>query len=309
MTHRAAAAAARRWLLALGLAAAGPAAQAITAPLCEREVPVSAQQQDRLLRFGAIVKDLLDASGQRVALVSRSGTNLDRFGVRYSHTGVTLKASGNTPWSVRQLYYACDEQKARLFDQGMSGFVLGANDPELGYVSLVLPPPLHAAALERTALDNRLALQLLGGRYSANAYPFSTRYQNCNQWIAELIATAWGELASTESNDGARGAAQRWLATQGYLPTVFEARDPFTFLATAFVPLLHRDDHPADDLSAWRYQISMPQAIEAFVQRGVPDARRIELCHANGQVVVHEGWTPVATGCVPGPGDRVISLD
>ena len=35
------------------------------------------------------------------------------------------------------------------------------------------------------------ALALLGREYSANAYPFSPRYQNCNQWVAELLATAW----------------------------------------------------------------------------------------------------------------------
>ncbi len=300
-----------RWRPAavLLLALAASAAHAITAPLCDRETPLTAQQQDRLMRFGALVKEVLDTSGQAVALISRSGTNLERFGVRYSHTGVSLKASPNTPWSVRQLYYACEEARARLFDQGMSGFVLGANNPGLGYVSLVLVPPLHAGALEQAALDKPLALQLLGQRYSANAYPFSTRYQNCNQWVAELLATAWGELPRLPGGEEARAAAQRWLAEQHYAPTLFEAADPLTFALSAFVPLLHRDDHPAEDLSNWRYQISMPQAIEAFVQRAVPDARRIELCHANGQVVVHEGWTPVAEGCVPAPGDRVVSLD
>ena len=86
------------------------------------------------------MKAELDQSGAQMALVSRSGLALQRLDQRYSHAGVSLKASDNTPWSVRQLYYACDEQRPRLFDQGMSGFVMGANDPDEGYLSIVLLP-------------------------------------------------------------------------------------------------------------------------------------------------------------------------
>jgi len=129
-----------------------------------------------------------------VALIARSGLDLSRFGVRYSHAGFSLRASENTPWSVRQLYYACDEQKPRIFDQGMSGFLLGTDNPAVGYVSIVFLPTDEAAELEHAALDNRQALRLLSPTYSANAYPFSVRYQNCNQWVMELIASAWGQL-------------------------------------------------------------------------------------------------------------------
>ena len=51
--------------------------------------------------------------------------DLSRFGVRYSHSGVSLKTGDNAPWSVRQLYYACDEERPRLYDQGLAGFVFG----------------------------------------------------------------------------------------------------------------------------------------------------------------------------------------
>ena len=44
---------------------------------------LSATQQDRLLRFAAVVKDELERSGRSVALIARSGLDLSRFGVRY----------------------------------------------------------------------------------------------------------------------------------------------------------------------------------------------------------------------------------
>ena len=121
---------------------------------------------------------------------------------------MSLRASSNTPWSVRQLYFACDERRPRLFDQGLAGFVFGTDDPSVGYVSIVWLPRERAAALERAALDNARALRLLAADYSANAYPFSLRYQNCNQWVVELLAPAWGCL---DDGEALRTRAQGWL--------------------------------------------------------------------------------------------------
>jgi hypothetical protein len=173
------------------------AAPAAALRYCDRPAEASPAEQDRLLRVGALIKSELERSGRRVALIARSGLDLSRFGVRYSHAGVSLQASPNTPWSVRQLYYACDERRPRLFDQGLAGFLLGVDDPALGYISMVLLPEGESAALERAALDNAQALSLLGGSYSANAHPQSLRYQNCNQWLAELLALAQGAASGT----------------------------------------------------------------------------------------------------------------
>ena len=107
-------------------------AQAASLRYCDAHTEVDAAVQDRLIQVAGIVKTELDRSGQSVALVARSGLALERFDQRYSHAGVSLKASANAPWSVRQLYYACDEQRPRIFDQGMSGFVLGVHDPAEG---------------------------------------------------------------------------------------------------------------------------------------------------------------------------------
>jgi len=267
---------------------------------------MSAQQEDRLLRFAALIKRELDRSGETVALIARSGTDLSRFGVRYSHAGVLLKASDDSPWTVRQLYYACDEQRPRLYDQGVSGFLFGTDDPTLGYVSIVLLNGAEAAALERAALDKPLALRLLGATYSANAYPFSVSYQNCNQWVAELLATAWGALHDTQE---LRERAQHWLAHSGYEPAALDVGSHWLAAAAPLVPFIHFDDHPQEDLYALRVRTSLPRAIEAFVHKRLPAATRIQMCHDGRKVVIRHGWAPVAPGCRPQDGDRVIDLD
>jgi hypothetical protein len=273
--------------------------------LCDRAASMSAQQQDRLLRFAALVKQELDASGEKVAVIARSGLNLKRFGLRYSHAGVSLQGSENAPWSVRQLYYACDEQRPRLYDQGMSGFLFGTDDPTVGYVSIVLLTGSEAAALERAALDRARALRLLAATYSANAYPFSVRYQNCNQWVAELIATAWGGL--DDSRD-LRERAQHWLSERGYRPPAIDLGSHWLMIAAPFIPLIRLDDHPAEDLDALRLRTTLPTGIEAFVRERLPGARRIEMCHAGDKAVIRNGWEPIAEGCLPQPGDRVVDL-
>jgi hypothetical protein len=297
----------RAALAALGLAVAASGACAALSPqLCGRSTPLNAAQQDRLLRVADLVKSELEASGARVALVSRSGLDLGRFGIRYSHAGISLKGSANAPWSVRQLYFACDERRPRLFDQGLPGFLFGTDDPALGYLSIVLLPSAAAAALERSALDDAHALRLLAGRYSANAYPFDARYQNCNQWVAELLASAW---AVPGDDADARRSAQRWLAAQGYAPAPVEVGSHWLMLGANFIPWLHSDDHPAEDLHARRFKVSLPTSIEAFVRQQLPAATRIEVCHDERQAVLRRGWAPMGEGCRAEPGDTVLTLE
>ena len=78
--------------------------------------------------------------------------------------------------------------------------------------------------------------------------------------------------------------------------------------AGAFVPWLHDDDHPSDDIAQRVYRVSMPASVEGFVRATVPGASRIEFCHTDRHVVVHRGWEPIAEGCEPGPQDSVIPL-
>jgi len=298
----AAAAAAVCAIVAAGEAAAG------LPQVCALPPRASAAQQDRVLRLAAIVRGELERSGATLALISRSGLALDRFGFRYSHAGLSLRANPHSAWSVRQLYYDCDEQRPRLYDQGLAGFLLGDDAPSTGHVSLLLLPPDAAVAVERQALDDRAALALLGPHYSANAYPFSVRYQNCNQWVAEMLAGAWARGDEAAAVDGPRAAAQTWLQRQGYAPSVFEWQPwPLEWLAP-FVPLAHTDDHPRQDLERGRNLVSMPAALEGFVRQRMPATQRLEFCRNDRHVVIRRGWEPIADGCEPEAGDSVVAF-
>lgn len=289
----------------LGLAAGSAHAGSLGEGFCGRQAPLSAAQQDRLLRFAAVVREELEASGRRVALIARSGLDLSRFGQRYSHAGVTLADGAGSRWAVRQLYYACEEGRPRLFDQGLGAYVSGTDDPAAGHVAILLLPQAAAADLARTALDRPLALRLLAGTYRANAHAWDLQTQNCNQWVIELLAAS---AASLPEGPALRAEAQDWLRAAGYVPSAVDAGSHWLMFAAGFSPWLGLDHRPQAQRHSLLFHVSLPASIEAFVQRRWPQAERIELCHAGDRIVVRRGWTAIADGCTAAAGDRVLAL-
>ena len=298
------------WLGAVHAGTLSAAARHTLTDYCSRTPTLTATQQDRILRFADVARRELETAGRPLAIVSRSGLDLGRFGQRYSHAGISLADGAGLRWAVRQLYYACEEGRPRLYDQGLAGFALGTDDPDIGYLSLVLLPPGTALeALRAAAADEMRALSLLGGRYSANAYAFGTRYQNCNQWLAELLGSAWAGVGDVAADKPPRERARDALRQLGYVPEPLAAGSPLVLALARWAPLIHLDDHPEEDLRALTLQVSMPASIEAFVRRRLPDSERIELCHADGRIVVRRGWTALPDGCRPAAGDELIELD
>lgn len=283
----------------------GSAAQASALHLCSQPLTLDITRQDRLFRWAGLIKQTLDASGERVAVVARSGTNLQRIGQRYSHAAISLKSHNDGPWTVRQLYFACDEGRPRLFDQGLSGFLLDMDDADTGYLSIVTLPAREADALERAALDKITALQFLHPVYSANAYAWGLDHQNCNQWVVELLAGAWADPGQPVTN---RYQAQQWLREQAYAPSAVQV-STWLMWAGIFVPWVHRSDHPTEALQHNTFHVTMPQSIETFIHQRVAGARRTEVCHRGDRIVIHRGWTPMAEGCEPSDGDEVVHLD
>lgn len=196
---------------------------------------MSAARQDRLLRLSDWLRQHLEQADSEVALVARAGLDLRPYGLRLSHAGIALRQGLDSPWAVRQLYYACDEARPRLFDQGLAGFVAGTPAERTAHVELLLlPPGAPAQALRETAGDHSSALGLLGEVYTANAYAWGTRYQNCNQWLAELLGHAWQGQA--EERRAALGPPKQQDASQAPARehTETAARPPFRGQAPAW---------------------------------------------------------------------------
>lgn len=287
------------WLAAL--LALWPQANAYAgSQFCGRDPELDAPQQLRQLRLSALLRTELERSGHAVALVARDGTDLSRWRIRYSHAGLIFRHHPEGPWTVRQLYYDCEQGQPRLFDQGLTGFVNGSRRLERGFLSFVLLPDEAAQPLANTALDPGQAMALLHPRYSANAHAFSTTFQNCNQWVVELMALAWGGAQNREQ-------AQIWLREQAYAAQSVEVGRAWLWLSR-LSPWLHLRDHPEPDVAQARLRISLPEAMMDWLQQRHARAQRLQVCHAGDRVVLRRGAAPLSEGCEPEPGDEVHSL-
>ena len=105
------------------------------------------------------------------------------------------------------------------------------------------------------------------------AYPFSTRYQNSNQWALEVFAAA----AARDAPVNNREQAQQWLKFAGYQPTELKL-DAITRLgARVSRANIAFDDHPGELRWSDRIRTVTVESVFRFVEAREPDAVRLEV--------------------------------
>lgn len=290
-------------------------------PFPARATPPSAAEWGLYLGMAQHVQEALEAEGAVVAIVSRAGLNLRPIGQRYSHAGFLQPPVGQgrpRPWSVRQLYWDCDTQQPRIFDEGLASFVSAVASGVRPRLSVLWWPAARrsafqgeapepalseepAALLARAVADHDLALRLLSPRYQAHAHAWNLHTQNCNQWLLEVLAAAFGGGRD-------RAGAQAWLRAQGYEPAVVQLPWVAWLWAAALTPHLGLQHHPSEHLQNLQLHLTLPASVEAFVQQRWPQVQRAEWCWRGSELVVRRGWQPLDEACTPGEGDRRVAL-
>ncbi len=105
--------------------------------------------------------------------------------------------------------------------------------------------------------------------YNVVAYPFSTRYQNSNQWVLETLAVAMAHDPLVDDRTG----AQQWLKQNGYRPTTLDIPATTRLGARMFRANVAFDDHPFDERMAGRIDAVTVESVIAFVRAREPDAQ------------------------------------
>ncbi|MCM0609250.1 MAG: DUF2145 domain-containing protein [Ideonella sp. WA131b] len=148
-----------------------------------------------------------------------------------------------------------------------------------------------------------------GRRYSANAWAHGLVYQNCNQWLGELLAD-WPGARRAATQPREHGPASG-CATQGYRGDRLPAAGADLHRAHRLQPLAQPRRPPR--ASSWPRRASrsaMPAAIEAFVQ---PTCTRRPSASSSATRRPPHGacagaGQPIADGCVAAEGDEVTDL-
>jgi hypothetical protein len=260
----------RPLIATLTLACAG--ACALIAPAhagqnCEAR-PLRTESVAQALELASRVSLALDASGARVVLLARAGRNLDEWGLRWSHMGLAYRDEAAGGWRVVHKLNACGASTGNLFRQGLGPFFL--DDVHRHEAGVVVPTPELQAALLPLLQDDHRVARLQHRPYNMVAYPWSTRYQQSNQWALETLAMA------AEPGIGDRVGAQAWLRFKGYQPTVLRIGPMKRIGARVGTTHIAFDDHPDAERYSDRIATITVESVFDFVAgRGLGGALQV----------------------------------
>lgn len=241
----------RALLLSLILAAA--TAHAGTACV---DQPLTADNFTRAMALAGQAQSALDASGARVALIARAGQDLSKYGLRYSHMAYAVRKNGN--WVVLHELNDCGTASSSLFDEGLGRFFL---DGMVSWRSRIVVPSAPVQARLATMLESETPMRLHDAHYNMLAYPFSSTYQNSNQWVLETMA-----VALSDSAEASREQAQAWLKFAGYRPTTVEI-DAMTRLGARLTRAnIAFDDQPFERRMAGHIDTVTVESVFRFVR-------------------------------------------
>ena len=248
----------------------------------------------RALGLAERVQDSLDASGAQVVIIARAGQDLRKYGLQWSHLAFAYRDDSAAPnpmptpaiaglpapvlgqisdqpiavprplprrgtWRIVHKLNQCGTADAAVFRQGLAEFFL--DTPFRYEAAYVVPDPEVQAALLRVVTDDQRLIQWHTAPYSVVAYPWSTRYQQSNQWALETLAGALDPAAST------RERAQAWLQLHDYQPTVLHL-DALTRLGARMTRAnVAFDDHPNSKRFSDHIETVTVESMFAWMQR------------------------------------------
>jgi hypothetical protein len=235
------------------------AAPALAGQECP-ERPANNDQMDRILRLATLARERLEQSGASIAYIGRAGIDLREYGLVYSHLGLAWRDHPKGRWFTFHLLNPCNTEKSELADHSLEDFY---KVDLFTYDALVAVPSPEVQLRLLKAFFSPLAATLHHPLYNMISYPYSTRYQNSNQWVLEVSAAALGPENLIQN----RIQAQNWLKESGYEPTLVYISRLRRIGASAVSPHIQFDDHTDEERKYSRYMVVSADSIIKLLER------------------------------------------
>ena len=134
--------------------------------------------------------------------------------------------------------------------------------------ALIISPSAELQMQIVTQLKNTNALQNLHQpHYNMVAYPFSTQYQNSNQWVLEVLASAMNGQTQAD-----RHTNQQWLKQAGYRPSMLRIPTLQRLGGRMFKANVAFDDHPNGDRYAGKIEVVTVDSVADFIKQRDPQS-------------------------------------
>ncbi|MFD2367995.1 DUF2145 domain-containing protein [Pseudoduganella sp. GCM10020061] len=224
------------------------------------EKPLAPNTVAAAMNLAQATREALDASGAQVVLIARAGQDLSRYGLRYSHLGFAWRDHPKGRWVIRHELNDCGTATSALYDDGLANFFL---DDMFEYQALLLIP--NSADQERLAatLASGVPARLHAPAYNMLSYPFSTRFQNSNQWVLETYAASQSDRSIPVRD---REQAQAWLRLAGYKPITVEIPAVVRLGARVSRANVTFEDQPFDRRMAGKIDTVTVDSVVRFVR-------------------------------------------
>ena len=218
----------------------------------------------------------LEGNVQRVAIVSRAGSDLSSYRFRsprrqkYTHAGLVWKSSRDGLWRLKHVLNVCAGESSEIFVQSLVEFF---DDDPFYYDVYVGVPSVELQ--ERIAVileDEEAPRRLHNPRYSNIANPFVPQYQNSNGWVLAVIASAQVGLKTYRD-------VQSQYRSIGYVPSQVRV-SILSQLGALFTANATVGDHPRP-VDGW-YEFVSAASLYRHVSTTDRLIRQLEICHSLG---------------------------
>ncbi len=241
--------------------------------------PISGEELARRAEWAVQIYRELDRANPELALIARVGSDVSEYGLRYTHIGFVWRDHPKGRWGLVHLLNTCGRDIGHIYDQGLLNFLL--DDPfALDILILELDSRLQEAIVAR--IEAGYARRFYHRAYSTVANPFSTKYQNSNQWLLEILAAAQGDLVGMSITQ--RHEAQALYQRLGYRGTMIHLSPLKQMLATMTRSNVFFDDHPAAARHRGQFETNTVKAIWRYVERNDLVTRQTELIYPHPEL-------------------------
>lgn len=218
------------------------------------------------------VNEYLNSIDAKIVLIARIGQDLSKYNLKYSHVAFAYKKLGDDTWQVYHELNGCGSDQSSLYVEGLANFLL---DDMVSYENKIFVPSkeLQDRLYDSIVTNPQESKSLHESNYNMVAMPFSTKYQNSNQWVLEIVAKS----LSKDKTITNRKEAQQWLSLMGYQPTTLQVGTLTRLGGRMFKTNIAFDDHPFNRRMAGQIDTVTVDSVYEFLKKADSKGNTIEL--------------------------------
>ena len=202
----------------------------------------------------------LEKNPAPVALLARHGTNLDKYGLHYSHVGFVVRDHPDGAWTVVHLLNQCGSARSDIYAQGLVNFFMDDLQSQDARIVWLKPELAHRLAV---LLGKNTVTSVFDPDYSVIARYDSRQYQNSTAWVLDMLSAAQLPAMNLPKRDHAQALEK----AQGFVPDIIHIDYSQRILGGFFSANTVFTDHSVGTRLSGQYKVVTVRSIFRYLER------------------------------------------